>query len=353
VLADRIKASILIVDRQRQVIRILQTALESLRRGFAIHGVLSGEEALLEARTRPVDLLVADYKLPGMNGLELLQRIRILRPQVKSILTDSDSDPAVQIRALEAGVDAFFFRPMPVANLLAAAMELLGLPAEVEAIDSGMEHGLEKNLSERMSRLRQELNAASVILVDDHGQPLVRAGNLPETEIESSVLPVLISAHGAGQKVSRLLGRSPQRNVYFYHGEVYDFVLAAVSQSYALVAALPEALSAEKAAPVHFLVEDALQDISSILEKMGISLALDESLSVPPFLIEVEHEAEPVLDVLDKQLQTLLEQPSGLDSVEAGAFWEPDEASAELTAISADGLTYEQALQLGLAPEDD
>ncbi len=67
---------ILLVDAQRDVVRRLRSALHGLKAGeLEILEAASGEEALLLASRIAVDLLVVDYQLPGMSGLELIRRI--------------------------------------------------------------------------------------------------------------------------------------------------------------------------------------------------------------------------------------------------------------------------------------
>ncbi len=56
------------------------------RAGLEVAEARSGEEAILEARRKGVDLLVADFRLPGMTGAELMKKFRIINPQIKIIM---------------------------------------------------------------------------------------------------------------------------------------------------------------------------------------------------------------------------------------------------------------------------
>ena len=66
---------ILLVDDQRDIVRLLHSALQTLGHELDIIDAPSGEEALLEASRRKIDLLVADYRLPGISGVELMRKI--------------------------------------------------------------------------------------------------------------------------------------------------------------------------------------------------------------------------------------------------------------------------------------
>ena len=69
--------SVLLVDDQRDIVRLLHSSLQTLGHELEIIDAPSGEEALLEASLRRIDLLVADYLLPGISGVELMHKIRL------------------------------------------------------------------------------------------------------------------------------------------------------------------------------------------------------------------------------------------------------------------------------------
>ena len=76
---------ILLVDDQRDIVRLLHSTLQTLGHKMDIVDAPSGEEALLEASRRKVDLLVTDYLLPGISGVELMRKIRMKSPEMKVI----------------------------------------------------------------------------------------------------------------------------------------------------------------------------------------------------------------------------------------------------------------------------
>ena len=64
---------ILLVDDQRDILKLLHSTLDTLAHELEIIEAPSGEEALLETTREKIDLLVADYRLPGITGVELLE----------------------------------------------------------------------------------------------------------------------------------------------------------------------------------------------------------------------------------------------------------------------------------------
>src|SRR5512140_19136 len=118
---------ILIVEDQREVSRLLRSALETLEHKMDVYEIPSGEEAILFSSRNPVDLLVSDFRLPGMSGIELMKKICKYHPEMKVILITGQTDPKVRKAVAEAGADAFFIKPVPMADFLDAVERHLGL----------------------------------------------------------------------------------------------------------------------------------------------------------------------------------------------------------------------------------
>lgn len=67
-------------------------------------------EALAFMRTHEVDLLVTDYEMPGINGIELFTRARELRPLLKGVLLTMHDEASVARRAIKAGLQGFLLK---------------------------------------------------------------------------------------------------------------------------------------------------------------------------------------------------------------------------------------------------
>ena len=76
--------NILLVDDNRSGLRARQSVLEEL--GFSTDGVSEARKALELFKSKQYDLVVTDYKMPGMDGVEFIARLREVEPQVPVIL---------------------------------------------------------------------------------------------------------------------------------------------------------------------------------------------------------------------------------------------------------------------------
>jgi CheY-like chemotaxis protein len=348
---------ILIVDDQKEATRIIRSSLESLEQEFIIDDVLSGEEAILELSSGPVDLLIADVRLPGISGLELMEKFKKQNSEVKIVLISGVTDPKIRQQVAQAGADAFFFKPIDVADFLDSVERILGLvetilPPELriqqeEIIDQEKEA---TGMTRRITELRDELNATSVFLVGDHGQILVRVGGLPNAEIETTLMPTLISTFTAGVRISHFLGQQNPDHLLSFRGENYDLFMAPVGEAYCLLVTTKPTLVKETD-KIAKSIQATTKSVLMSLINMGVSTHSRET----PQAAESQPALEKSQETLsDPELEKLLAGGKKVPKKDADAFWESlttEEISPDIE--SGDSLSYDQAVQLGLAPTEE
>ncbi|MRR37195.1 response regulator [bacterium] len=337
---------ILIVEDQREVSRLLRTALETLEYDLEVVEIPSGEEAVLDASRKPVDLLLSDYRLPGMSGIELMSKVRSHRPQVKVILITGQTDPKIRKEIAEAGADAFFLKPVPIADFLDAVERHLGLvetflPPEPISTD---DEEVQRTLPDLLAGLRQDLEAKAVLLLNDAGDVLARAGDLPDSSKEVSLLSSLLSIYSAGQKVSRLIGQHESSSWYIFDGEKQDLIFAPVGQMHAMLVIGKGLADQERVLKTIEVFSAARETIRKNLpEKINPPEAAQEPVTTPAETVEKSiRELEPLLKEAKKKMKP----------AEVNEFW--DKAAHQHKApTKPDMLSYDQAKQLGLTPEEE
>lgn len=108
-------ARILVIDDDPEVVDILVTTLRD--EGYGVRGALTSDEGLkLVILSRP-DLVLLDIMLPGMNGIEVLKRIRSINPTIKVVMVTGNTDPVLAREALELGALAYVDKPFDFAYL--------------------------------------------------------------------------------------------------------------------------------------------------------------------------------------------------------------------------------------------
>lgn len=342
------KQRVLIVDDQREVSRLLRSALETIEQGLEVTEAPSGEEAMLEASRAKIDLLIADYRLPGITGTELIKKIRARHPQAGIIVITGVTDPRARAEIDQAGADASFTKPVPMSEFLAAVERVLGrAPTIVESVSAAPAAPPEerKNLSDLLIDLRQTLQARAVMMLNDRGQVLAEAGELPDPSGRISVIAALLGLYSAAQKVSSIIGRA-EHHLHLFDSQEMDAIFLPVGQAQAVLVMgekladlirLPQTLER-----LDFTRREALL----ILQKMGA--AEEESQPSAPATTGISAALEA--PTIPAEFDELFRQAAAPHE-DASAFWDTlVENGTRFT--QPDKLTYEQAAQLGLAPKD-
>jgi DNA-binding NtrC family response regulator len=105
---------ILIVDDAPDVLLLVEVLLHHLTPTYDIMTALDAQSALRHMAQRTVPLLITDYMMPEMNGLQLTAAVKATSPATHVILISADDSAALERRAREQQVDTF----LPKAELL-------------------------------------------------------------------------------------------------------------------------------------------------------------------------------------------------------------------------------------------
>ena len=107
--------TIALVDDDRNILASVTMALEA--EGFRVETYADGEEALRALRTRPVDLAVLDIKMPRLDGVELLTRLRRYS-QIPVIFLTSKDEEIDEALGLKMGADDYIRKPFSLRLLI-------------------------------------------------------------------------------------------------------------------------------------------------------------------------------------------------------------------------------------------
>jgi CheY-like chemotaxis protein len=109
--------SILIVDDEANQRLMLEQALRALAYDWQISTAASAQEALESLAMHAPDLIITDYHMPSMNGLELIARVRDRRILSRIILITAYSSPELYEAAQRLNVDHYLTKPVPLTLL--------------------------------------------------------------------------------------------------------------------------------------------------------------------------------------------------------------------------------------------
>ena len=108
--------TILIVDDEKNYLTILSAVLED--EGFEVLTALGGREALEVHKTSDLDLIVTDMKMPGMDGIELLEHIKSVDPDLPIIMMTAHGTIDKAVEAMQKGAYSYILKPFDNERLI-------------------------------------------------------------------------------------------------------------------------------------------------------------------------------------------------------------------------------------------
>ncbi|MDB5592014.1 phosphate regulon transcriptional regulator PhoB [Enterovirga sp.] len=152
-------ARILVAEDEEPLTLLLRYNLEA--EGYTVDSAARGDEAELKLREQVPDLLLLDWMLPGVSGIELCRRLRLRREteRLPVIMLTARGEEADRVRGLATGADDYVVKPFSVPELLARVRALLRRlkPAEIAEILTGGDIELDR-VQHRVRRAGQDLH---------------------------------------------------------------------------------------------------------------------------------------------------------------------------------------------------
>ena len=169
-------ASILVVDDEPQIRRVLRSTLSS--QGYVILDAKTGEEAVEVVRKAKPDLVLLDVNMPGIGGIEACKEIRRASEAPIIMLTVRNAERD-KVLALDAGADDYVVKPFGIEELLARIRAALRRFAPAEALPPFVTKELKMNFESRQLTVRgQEIHLTPKefdvlkFLIANQGKPL-------------------------------------------------------------------------------------------------------------------------------------------------------------------------------------
>ena len=181
------QGTIFVVDDDRYVLDSISTLLREY--GFNIIQFSNGQEAVKRFASEPVDLVLTDINMPGMSGIQLLEKIRFLDHETPVLLMTAYADLDTAVQAIQKGAFDFIIKPYRPPYLVHAVEKGINYK-RLTRIEKNYKRELEQTveqrtaeLNEALSKLRhmsseiiERLTAAAELRDEDTGQHITRIG---------------------------------------------------------------------------------------------------------------------------------------------------------------------------------
>lgn len=287
-------ASILVVDDEKIIrdgcIKILA------KEGWAAQTASSGEEGLGLMKNDPFDLLLLDLKMPGLSGMDVLQQVKGLHPDLLVVVITGYATVESAVEAMKAGAYDFIpkpFTPDQLRIVVHRALEKRALQREAELLRREREKGL-REIADEKSKIKTIIHSmADGVLVTDHEGQTVLHNPAAVKMLEMRTSPVF------GQPLKDCLDSGCLVDLVGKILQVSKEGSSAVSQ---------EVLMGERALMAHIAAvrsdEGEVLGVVTVLRDISMLRAMDRMKS--DFVAMVSHELRAPLASVEQQLSVVL-----------------------------------------------
>jgi len=156
------KYSILIVDDEENVRKLLQKIF--LKENYITHIASNGEEALHIIDTIQVDVVITDIKMPGISGIELLNKIRDIDTSIQVIIITAFATLETAIEALKMGARDYITKPFNLEDILFSVRKIINSIDNTDIVDTHSKNSVDninKSLSSNSPSMRKIIDMIS------------------------------------------------------------------------------------------------------------------------------------------------------------------------------------------------
>ena len=188
-------SKLLLVDDSPAMLAVIEHFVTDL--GYLCHATVSAHEALIKVQEGGFDILLTDYQMDEMNGIDLIEKSRDLYSDIKSVLITGFGDKATVLNAIDIHVDAFLEKPLDIETLCSTLSRLDRII----------------NMREENKRLLVELTESNTLLKEGRDNLNATLESLNEAVLTLDDNFIILSANSAltqltQHKVESLLGKA-------------------------------------------------------------------------------------------------------------------------------------------------
>ncbi len=213
---------VLIVDDEPHVAMVLADALEKLGDQYIFDTAQDSKKALdmIQNAPQPYDLVITDYRMPGMSGIDLATAIRSVSPNTQVVLMTAFGADRLRDRTQYLGIRGYIDKPFKIDEIRAIVSNALALTSHQDA-DQPAALWDDFDASAQLQTLRTNTGARSVLLLSADGYTIDSVGTTQDLDLTS--LGALVAANFiAAAEVARLLGSGSVFKSSYHEGPDYN-----------------------------------------------------------------------------------------------------------------------------------
>lgn len=278
-----LRKRILVVDDEPNVAMVLADALVNLSHTYDLVVAETPTLALEKARSQKVDLVITDYKMPGMDGLTLIKLLRQEFPDMAAILMTGHGSEELQQTAAEQRVDQFMSKPFALTDIRQVVRTVLA------RLDNAVARPMaptdvSQELVGRLKKLVEDTAVRCAFVTTVDGILIESVGD--SWGINLQTIATLMAANFAAMlEIARLLGTPHSFQAVNHESQDINIYACAIGEMYLLVLIYDFSVRAGMA---RYYARKAIDDLQPLLKTSTeqhltfanehLDLALDDAL---------------------------------------------------------------------------
>jgi CheY-like chemotaxis protein/predicted regulator of Ras-like GTPase activity (Roadblock/LC7/MglB family) len=214
--------NVLVVDDEPNVAKILADGVERLGEEYNIEIANDGHSALELLHETPYQLIITDYMMPGMNGIDLALAARKISPTTQVVLMTAYGTDNLRDTVNEIELDGYIDKPFTMDQIRKIVERAVAFTHGEDSYRTG-QRSLEQPVKEELKKLQANTGARCVMLISSSGYPVETSGQTNGLDI-TSVGALVAANFAAAAELARLLGKgSVFRSSYHEGAEGTDY----------------------------------------------------------------------------------------------------------------------------------
>lgn len=275
--SDRIH--VLIVDDEPHTTLSLAAGLRKLGQQYVVDTASTGQEAIRKVQAQAYELVITDYKMPGMSGLTLVQKIHQLCPQTKVVMMSGHGTDVLRRDVIGSlDLEAYLDKPFDMAQIRQIVQQAVVRAQEKKVVPPPLVPlAAKRPLTERLLQFRTNTGARCVLVLSNSGHVLEAVGDTADLDVNG--ISALVAANFmAGVELARLLGNDSVFKTSYHEGPNYNIYAHSIDSNFLLAIIFGQE---SKQGVVRFYVNKLVEDAAPLLanEMLPSMSALDEGFS--------------------------------------------------------------------------
>jgi len=313
---------ILIVDDDVTLGNVLRKTITLSNSTYQVQLACNADEALAQISRHDFDLIVTDIKMEGLSGLQLLEALRRVAPDTRTIAMTAFDSADVEERARTLGVYHYITKPFSVQEF--RTLVDVALEAQAPPTPEKLSPAQSKAVNKTLSNLRANTGThAAFFIEEDTANVLGVASDSNSLDLTSLAKALIEITHRMTAEVARVFGGRSGFQRSQYVGETFNLTTFRLAGEGLLIVVYDRRV---KEGLISFYARQALEALAQILQAEGPSETLDNASAetmtspslpaVPEPMAEFEQENGPEPMTLEQALDMGLLSDDFLNALE-------------------------------------